>query len=190
MQSSGVFHDEKRTLGKDQQPLAATSSVAEYQTKQEASSHRESMKPDTLQLLQASFLRLASDRTSSSRLFYDRLFELSPGLRCLFKVDLIAQQQKLMTSLVQIMRSVEQPAALAASIDGLAQRHLAYGARPEHLETFNQALLWTLEKQLGADFTDEMREAWQDTYAKVARLMTDAMLVLLRDSAASASIRS
>lgn len=137
------------------------------------------MKPDTLQTLQASFLRLASDRTASSQLFYQRLFELEPDLRKLFRDDLAAQQQKLMTALVQIMRSIDQPDAFAASVQGMAQRHLVYGARPEHFEAFGQAMLWTLETYLGDDFTADVRQAWQQTCAKVVRQMTDAMLLLL-----------
>ena len=42
------------------------------------------------------------------------------------------------------------------------------------LETAVAALLWTLEKGLGPDFTPEVKAAWTETYAALAGVMTAA----------------
>jgi hemoglobin-like flavoprotein len=49
-----------------------------------------------------------------------------------------------------------------------------YGVHPEHYGTVGAALLWTLEQELGAAFTPEVREAWTTAYTVLAELMTTA----------------
>jgi len=41
----------------------------------------------------------------------------------------------------------------------------------EHCAPVGAALLWTLEKGLGADFTPEVKAAWTDTYTSLAGVM-------------------
>ena len=43
-----------------------------------------------------------------------------------------------------------------------------------HYAPVGAALLWTLEKGLGPDFTPEVKAAWTDTYTALAGVMTDA----------------
>ena len=46
--------------------------------------------------------------------------------------------------------------------------------KPEHYDTVAAALLDTLAKGLGDDFTDEAKEAWTITYTTLASLMIEA----------------
>jgi hemoglobin-like flavoprotein len=46
--------------------------------------------------------------------------------------------------------------------------------RDEHYATVGAALLWTLEKGLGAEFTPELRDAWTQTYTTLADAMKAA----------------
>ena len=48
---------------------------------------------------------------------------------------------------------------------------MAYGVRPEHYATVDEALLWTLDQGLGARRTAEARDAWVATYELVATAM-------------------
>jgi hemoglobin-like flavoprotein len=43
-----------------------------------------------------------------------------------------------------------------------------------HHATVAEALLWTLGQGLGPAFTDEVREAWTDTYIALAGVMQRA----------------
>jgi hemoglobin-like flavoprotein len=43
-----------------------------------------------------------------------------------------------------------------------------------HYAPVGAALLWTLEKGLGADFTPEVKAAWTETYTALAGVMTSA----------------
>jgi hemoglobin-like flavoprotein len=55
----------------------------------------------------------------------------------------------------------------------LGRRHLRYGVKPVHYETVGAALLATLEKGLGKDFTPPVREAWVVCYTSIAREMME-----------------
>jgi hemoglobin-like flavoprotein len=46
--------------------------------------------------------------------------------------------------------------------------------RPDHCEPVGAALLWTLERSLGADFTPETAEAWRAAYAALEAAMIEA----------------
>jgi hemoglobin-like flavoprotein len=56
--------------------------------------------------------------------------------------------------------------------DDLGQRHKGYGMAAAHYAPVGAALLWTLEKGLGPDFTPEVKAAWNETYTALAGVMT------------------
>jgi hemoglobin-like flavoprotein len=56
----------------------------------------------------------------------------------------------------------------------LGARHAGYGVKERDYESVGAALLWTLEKALGREFTAPTREAWAAVYALLAETMKDA----------------
>src|SRR6186997_1373792 len=102
--------------------------------------------PDQITLVQNSFKQVAPIRDEVSEQFYARLFELDPSLRRLFADDLTRQRHSLMLSLSVLIGSLRYIDGLAPSIQALARRHVAYGARPEDFGTVGAALLWTLSQ--------------------------------------------
>jgi nitric oxide dioxygenase len=132
------------------------------------------MTPEQVQLVKSSFARIASIQDRAAALFYRRLFELDPDLRPLFRGDMAAQGAKLMAALGGAIASLDQMASVLPSVRKLGRRHADYGVRPEHYATVGQALIWTLEQGLGADFTPATRRAWIDAYAGLAWVMIGA----------------
>jgi len=59
-------------------------------------------------------------------------------------------------------------------LQDLGRNHVSYGVKDEHYDTVGGALLFTLEKGLGDDWNDELKEAWTDTYGLVSTTMKDA----------------
>lgn len=57
------------------------------------------------------------------------------------------------------MRSLHQPEKIVHTIEYLATKHVGYGARPEHSTPFGNALLRTLKKILGPDYTRDVADA-------------------------------
>jgi hemoglobin-like flavoprotein len=132
------------------------------------------MTPEQVQLVKSSFANITPIKDQAAALFYRRLFELDPGLRSLFKGDMAAQGAKLMAALGGALASLDQLARVLPTVRELGRRHAAYGVRPEHYATVGEALIWTLEQGLGADFTPARRRAWIDAYASLAWTMIAA----------------
>ena len=42
-----------------------------------------------------------------------------------------------------------------------------FGVKSSHFVAFGDALIWSLEKQFGAAFTPELKEAWIELYRNV-----------------------
>ena len=125
-------------------------------------------------LVKESFRKVTPIASEAAALFYARLFELEPSLRGLFRGDMREQERKLITALTLAVNSLDRPDALVATLRALGERHTAYGVRDEHYEIVGRALLWTLEKGLGGDFTPDVRTAWTKLYSTIATVMQDA----------------
>lgn len=129
------------------------------------------MTPQEIQLVRDSFHKIAPIADQAAALFYTRLFELDPALRVLFHGDMAAQGRKLMQALALCVGSLDRLAAIVPAVRELGRRHVAYHVRDEHYETVGAALLWTLEKGLGPDFTADTRAAWSKVYWVLAETM-------------------
>lgn len=130
------------------------------------------MTPNQISLVQKSFDIVPAEIAAD--LFYARLFELDPSLRPLFKGDMKAQGRKLMDMIAVAVRGLNDLDTIVPAVQDLGVRHTGYGVTANHYETVGSALLWTLEKGLGEQFTDEVREAWTDAYILLSSTMIDA----------------
>lgn len=136
----------------------------------------------TISLLRTSFQQIASRKVDVAATFYDRLFEVAPGVRPLFADDMAEQRTKLVQSLAAIVQYVDRPEQLTQFVASLGQRHVGYGAKPEHYDVVGQVLLWTFEKILGPDFTPAVKNAWATAYTAVAGIMTNAAAAVATSS--------
>jgi hemoglobin-like flavoprotein len=129
------------------------------------------MTPKQIELVQESFRKVLPIAEIAADMFYARLFELDPSLRKLFKGDMKKQGGMLMSMIASAVRGLKDPNALIPVLTALGRRHVGYGVMDAHYTTVAEALLWTLEKGLGADFTDETRKAWAAAYMLMATVM-------------------
>jgi len=125
-------------------------------------------------LVQDSFALVAPVAEEVSAQFYDRLFTLAPEARALFPSDLTEQRKKLMYTLTLVIANLKNLDAVKPAVEALGRRHVEYGATSAHYEIVGQALIDTLERGLGAAFTDEVRAAWLSAYGVIATTMTAA----------------
>ena len=144
------------------------------------------MNPLQAQLVQTSFAKVQPIAVVAAELFYGRLFELDPNLKPLFRGDMTEQGHKLMTMLGVAVANLTKPEVVMPALAKLGQSHAGYGVTEAHYETVGSALLWTLEKGLGEDFTSEVKEAWIAVYTVVADTMKAAAREhIARDSSSS-----
>jgi hemoglobin-like flavoprotein len=129
------------------------------------------MTPKQIELVQASFARVAPIAEAAAGLFYERLFEIAPEVRPLFKGDMGEQGRKLIGMLAAVVNGLSNLETILPAAKALAVRHVTYGVKPGHYVPVGEALIWTLEKGLGADFTSDTRDAWLAAYSVLSGAM-------------------
>lgn len=108
-------------------------------------------------------------------LFYNRLFEISPEIRPMFeRTSLPEQSRKLISMLAYVVGKLDNLSSIIDEVAKLAQRHVKYGVEPKHYQPVGAALLWTLEKGLGENWNEEVKEAWIRCYSTLSGAMIQA----------------
>lgn len=132
------------------------------------------MTPENIALVKDSWQKVLPIQDTAARLFYGRLFELDPSLRPLFKGDMAEQGRKLMTMINTAIVSLDNLGPILGAVEALGRRHVAYGVTEAHYDTVGSALLWTLGRGLGEQFTQPVEAAWLDAYTTLASAMKQA----------------
>ena len=141
-------------------------------------------------LVQATFHRIKPVSAATAQLFYNRLFQLNPAVRRLFTGDLEDQRRKLLICLNTLVEGLDRFDEIMPAMELVAARHKTYGARPEHLEVFGEALMWTLQRALGPHWSPQVQEAWAAAYESLAKAMQRAMQGLVMAAGHSPSSKS
>jgi nitric oxide dioxygenase len=129
------------------------------------------MTPDQIKAIKESFAKVAPISEQAAALFYGRLFEIAPSVKPLFRGDMVEQGRKLMATLAVVVSGLGDLQAILPAASALAKRHVGYGVKPIHYPIVGEALLWTLERGLGADWTPELADAWSDAYGVLSDYM-------------------
>src|SRR6516225_10608007 len=132
------------------------------------------MTPREKSLVQETFAKVAPIADTAAALFYRRLFELDPGLKALFKVDMREQGRKLMQMIGLAVSKLDALDELVPVVEALGKRHAGYGVKEADYATVGSALLWTLEQGLGPAFTPDVKAAWAAVFQVLASTMRTA----------------
>ena len=81
------------------------------------------------------------------------------------------QHEKLIEKFNIIIARLDHLEDLKNDIAALARRHVGYGVRPHQYAFVGAALLWTLERGLGDDWTAAVAEAWKACYGLLSATM-------------------
>ena len=126
-------------------------------------------------LVQESWEKVVPIADTAAELFYAKLFELDPGLQPMFaNTDMNEQGKKLMMMIGTAVKGLDTLGELVPAVEALGKRHVGYGVEAQHYDTVGAALLDTLGKGLGEDFTAETEQAWAKTYTTLATVMKEA----------------
>jgi len=132
------------------------------------------MTPVQIQLVQDSWQRVLPHEDAVAQAFYSRLFELNPELGSLFRSDQQEQRRKFMQMISLTVEGLSQPELLVPMLHELGRRHVdLYRVVPHNYDSLGAALLWTLKQNLGDAFSDELRQAWSQTYQHMALAMQE-----------------
>ena len=127
-----------------------------------------------IQLIKDSWSKIMPIADETGQLFYQRLFEIDPDLKQLFEGDTDEQINKLMSTLNLAILSLDDINSIITTVQELGIRHGEYGVLSAHYSTVGEAFIWTLEKKLGEDFTEELKQAWIEVYTTLSNIMIEA----------------
>jgi nitric oxide dioxygenase len=133
--------------------------------------HDGAMTSQDIATIQNSYRQLIHVSDHAGAIFLARLFELEPSFRAVFQGDMHTQCPQMAQALRYFVTCLDQlPQTLAALREaGLARSHQQI---PEHYyQHFCDALVWTLAKCLGRNFTTEVRDTWVRAYWILAESM-------------------
>lgn len=124
-------------------------------------------------LVRKSFAEIERHHEVAALVFYKRLFELDPGLRPMFKNDIVVQSAKLVDMLATLISMIERPGDLMSELRLMGARHKTYGVKDEHYPMVGQALLAMVRETVAEAYTPEMEDAWKALYAAVSSTMLE-----------------
>ena len=126
-------------------------------------------------LIQDTWAQVVPIADRAATLFYQRLFEVDPSARSLFRTTDMAQQRKKLLQVLSVaVSSLDNLGALRKTVEDLGRRHAGYGVKDAHYDSVGVALLWTLEQGLGSAWTAEAAAAWKDVYGLLSGSMRQA----------------
>src|SRR5438874_13422449 len=123
-------------------------------------------------LLETSFDRLSPRGDERVDRCYSRLFETAPATRPIFeRVDMETQKQSLLATLVTVREALRDLATIVPDLEDLGERHVGYGALPEHYPVVTSVLVDTMVEIGGAQWRPEYSAAWADALQAIAEIM-------------------
>jgi hemoglobin-like flavoprotein len=125
------------------------------------------MTPEQVNLITQSFDEMWPIRRNLAARFYNRFFEIAPDAQRLFPKDMERLHLKLMDTIAAIVGALDNHALFQSIISNTARQHARFGVNSRQLVAFGDALIWSLEQQLGSAFTPELRQAWISLYKTV-----------------------
>jgi len=126
-----------------------------------------------IDLVKSSWAMVATiDPVTVGGLFYNRLFEIAPQLKHMFRNPMPEQSKKLLAMINYVISKLDKLEDILDEVAKLARRHVSYGVKPDYYTIVGEALLWTLEKGLADNWNSEVKEAWTDCY----KILSSAMI--------------
>ena len=101
---------------------------------------------DQINLVQSTWSKVLPISETAAELFYNRLFEIDPSTKVLFRGDMEVQGRKLMQMITAAVNGLNDLDGLVPVVQDLGRRHGGYGVQEKHYGSFGSALLWTLER--------------------------------------------
>lgn len=109
-----------------------------------------------------------------ARKFQRKLSESRPELAARYLEAKGAHENDFIDTLTLVIGGLDEPAEIAPIVEDLGRRHVKFGGAPADHRVVGDALLWTLERGLGEDWTPGAKDAWVALYRAMASTMMEA----------------
>ena len=121
--------------------------------------------------LQASLHVMLEDQDKFAKIFYDKVFEINPEIRSLFRKNMTDQGRLLTHMLGGIVYSLSRPEHLETGLKKLGESHINYGVQVEHYPIVKDAMMYAIEQSLGECKTLKTIDAWSKALDDVMDMM-------------------
>lgn len=122
--------------------------------------------------LRGSFELVLERQPDLTHVFYEELFARHPEARALFSRNPMEVQERMLAeTLVAAMDHLEDGGWLSSNLAALGSRHADYGVTPQMYGWVAEALLATLAKAGGEQWTEAHQTAWTDALGAIQSLM-------------------
>ncbi len=129
--------------------------------------------PDISLEVQATLDLLLKNEDRFASRFYDKVFEIAPETRALFKNNLKDQGRLLTHMLSGIVYSLSRPSHLKMGLRTLGKNHTKYGVEAFHYPVVKQAILETIQEELGEEYNEDIGHAWEQAMDMIIDLMKE-----------------
>lgn len=119
------------------------------------------MTTTSIHRIRASFEKLSRQMPQMTSVIYDRVFELLPGCRSTFKIDMEIQKQHFAAALALIVRNLSMLESLGEPLRELGADHARIGVRPEQYPAMRDAVLFAMAHTLGDQWTEVLAADWR-----------------------------
>jgi hemoglobin-like flavoprotein len=134
------------------------------------------MTPEHIRTVQSSWVKVLPIKDTAAQLFCERLVKTDPSLSFLFRGDMRQQSAKVMQVIDAAVHGLSELESVGPLFQKLGRRFVDCGVKAHHYGTVGAALLWMLDKGLGAEFTPKVKDAWATVYGELATTMRQAAL--------------
>lgn len=131
------------------------------------------MTEQTIQAIESSFQLLAPRGEELVQRFYAALFSKNPQVRGMFPKDMSGQKQKLLASIVLVVKNIRQPEKLMQPLKDMGARHSGYGVEPAHYAIVRDTLLGVMSDMAGTAWTAQLSQAWTEALDTVSSIMQE-----------------
>jgi len=132
---------------------------------------------DTIFEIQSTYEKILPHLDEFSRLFYQQLFEIKPAFKILFRqTDLRIQKQMVIRMIEVVVQGINNLENFMSIIQRIHQRHYELHLKPEDYRLAGQALVLSLEKYFGDEFTPTLKKIWLDFYESIVATMMNFAL--------------
>ena len=126
-----------------------------------------------IERLESSFNLLAPRGPELVDRFYAHLFSKHPALRPMFPSDMGEQKKKLLGSLALVIENIRKTEKLEQPLMDMGERHVGYGAQPEHYPVVRDTLVAVMADMAGEAWSDQLTQDWNGALDFVASTMLE-----------------
>ena len=120
--------------------------------------------------------------------FYNRLFDVHPSVRPLFKNGLVTQGKFLVQMISMLLRSINDEKAFDESLYRLVVIHNARGVKVSEYGLVGEVLFYSLRHCLGPAYTVDVSKAWIKVFSRMLKYIVPKAIAIELSTSSDAQI--